>query len=149
MTWRTDPTVPCRDLNELEPVTRAAVKAYCAAAKRKGYNLLVYETVRTAARQRYLFQQGRTRPGAIVTYTLDSCHLYLMAIDLVPLNKNGSANWAGYKALHRDVPPKQYGLEILNFEKPHMQRVGANGANQKTTAGVFAKKLGLKIAYPG
>jgi len=44
----------------------------------------VLEGVRTAQRQRELYQQGRTTPGNIVTWTLKSKHIDGVAVDLIP-----------------------------------------------------------------
>jgi peptidoglycan LD-endopeptidase CwlK len=148
MTWRTDPRMACKDLNELDAPMLKAVKNFLAAATKKGFRVLVYETVRTDQRQEYLHGQGRTRPGAIITYTLDSVHRYRRAVDLVPLNPDGSANWNGYAALYKAVPPGQFGLELLSFEKPHLQWAGFNGKTQNVTAAVYAKAHGLHVAYP-
>lgn len=44
----------------------------------------VLEGKRTLARQQELFDQGRTKPGKIVTWTMKSKHLDGDAVDLVP-----------------------------------------------------------------
>lgn len=44
----------------------------------------VLEGVRTLARQRELYAQGRTAPGKIVTWTMNSKHIEGKAVDLVP-----------------------------------------------------------------
>jgi peptidoglycan LD-endopeptidase CwlK len=144
--WRTNPSIGCRDLQELEPVTRAAAIKYIADAKKIGYTLIVTDTVRTLARQMWLWASGRTRPGLIVTKTLDSVHLYRRAFDVVVL-KNGVARYDLLEELHKKLPPSKYGLELLPWEQPHMQIKGANGANQRTSAAVIAKQKGYKKAY--
>ena len=92
----------------------------------------------------------RTRKGAILTKTLDSCHLYREAVDVVVLTKSGTADWspAAYARLFHACPPKNYGLELLSWERPHLQRAGANGPGQNITAGVQAAKWHLRVAYP-
>lgn len=53
-------------------------------------DLMVLEGVRTPARQKELYAQGRTKPGAKVTWTLESNHFvnkktgFGHAVDLVP-----------------------------------------------------------------
>jgi peptidoglycan L-alanyl-D-glutamate endopeptidase CwlK len=44
----------------------------------------VEEGLRTLARQKRLYAQGRTRKGKIVTWTLQSKHIEGKAVDLVP-----------------------------------------------------------------
>jgi peptidoglycan L-alanyl-D-glutamate endopeptidase CwlK len=57
----------------------------------------VIEGVRSEARQRALYAQGRTTPGPIVTWTLRSRHFrqadgYGHAVDLVPY-RDGAIEW--------------------------------------------------------
>ena len=40
-----------------------------------------------------LYAQGRTTAGKVVTWTLDSKHIDGLAVDLAPLNKDGSIDW--------------------------------------------------------
>lgn len=44
----------------------------------------VTEGLRTLARQKELYAKGRTAPGPIVTWTMNSKHLQGRAVDLVP-----------------------------------------------------------------
>ena len=114
-----------RDLDTLHPDFRECLDKWLEAAAAHGYDILVYETFRTPDRQQWLYQAGRTRSpfGRYLTYTLDSCHRYGLAADIVPLN-NGQADWAGYDKLYRDVDPSLFGLETLDFERPHLQIKG-------------------------
>lgn len=45
-------------------------------------NIFITETYRSQERQKYLYAQGRTRPGQIVTWTLDSNHKSRLAWDI-------------------------------------------------------------------
>lgn len=47
-------------------------------------DFMVVEGVRTLARQRELYAQGRTKPGKVVTWTLKSKHIEGRAVDLLP-----------------------------------------------------------------
>jgi D-alanyl-D-alanine carboxypeptidase len=125
-----------RDQTHLHPEFKTKLQAWLAAAKKAGFNILVYETTRTLDRQKYLYGQGRSgvaygRGGSVVTYTLDSLHRYRCAVDLVPLGRNGAANWGGYGSLYVAVPPSKFGLEILNFERPHVQIKGGQATAHK------------------
>ena len=62
-----DITRACRDLNKLSPKGKQACELFLAECKKQGLNVLVTETYRSQARQSYLYEQGRTRPGRIVT----------------------------------------------------------------------------------
>ena len=45
-------------------------------------NIFITETYRSQERQKYLYAQGHTRPGQIVTWTLDSNHKSRLAWDI-------------------------------------------------------------------
>jgi hypothetical protein len=76
------------DPNLLEPVTRRAVALIIAEAKAGGIALLAFETFRSQARQRQLFNQGATQLANV------GVHNYGLACDLVKLVK-GETSWAG------------------------------------------------------
>lgn len=48
------------------------------------FDVIVVEGVRTIQRQRDLYEQGRTKPGKIVTWTMNSKHIDGLAVDLAP-----------------------------------------------------------------
>ena len=122
-----------RNLNHLHPTFRKPFEAWLAHARESGFKILVYETFRSPERQKYLYALGRTIPpfGRVVTYTLDSCHRYGIAADLVPLDAKGNALWNGYDKLYRACPPSAYGLELLSFERPHVQLAGGQARAAK------------------
>ena len=62
-----DVTRACRDLNKLSAKGKIACELFLEKCKAAGLNVLVTETYRSQARQTYLYEQGRTRPGQIVT----------------------------------------------------------------------------------
>jgi peptidoglycan L-alanyl-D-glutamate endopeptidase CwlK len=51
-------------------------------ARLDGAPVVVVETFRTQARQRALYEQGRSKPGAVVTWTLNSLHTQRRALDV-------------------------------------------------------------------
>lgn len=56
-----------RDISLLRPDVRANVEALIAECKKHGLKILITNTVRDNEYQAYLYAQGRTRPGGIVT----------------------------------------------------------------------------------
>lgn len=48
------------------------------------FDVIVVEGVRTIQRQRDLYAQGRTKPGKVVTWTMNSKHIEGLAVDLAP-----------------------------------------------------------------
>lgn len=76
----------CRDINKLNPKAKLAAEYLLEACEAAGLKVIVTETLRTTERQQYLYAQGRTRPGKIVTQ-LDgvkkkSIHQYGDAFDV-------------------------------------------------------------------
>ncbi|WP_107841225.1 M15 family metallopeptidase [Metasolibacillus meyeri] len=76
-------TTTCRDLTELLPVAQTACRLLFQECYKAGiHNIFITETYRSQERQNYLYAQGRTRPGAIVTWTLNSNHKSRLAWDI-------------------------------------------------------------------
>lgn len=76
------------DLNELHPLVKQQAEMLLELCKQNGLNAKIIETYRTQERQDYLYAQGRTRPGQIVTWTRSSNHTSKKAFDLIQ-NKVG------------------------------------------------------------
>ena len=84
----TDVTKQVRDIGELSPVAEKACRLFMDECKKADLPIFITETYRSQARQNYLYQQGRTRPGDKVTWTLSSNHTGRMAWDIA-VNKKG------------------------------------------------------------
>lgn len=134
----------CRDINELHPVLKDLALKLVERCKQEGLNIKIGETYRSVERQEYLYAQGRTRPGNIVTYargtSMSSYHQWRLAFDvfqnirgdeynLTVLKKVGKIGkelgleWGGDWTSFRDYPHFQYtfGLSISdlrNGKKP-------------------------------
>ena len=132
----TDPTTPNRDLDTLRPDFREKLEAFLQAvqAAMPGYDVAVHEAVRSPERQAHLYASGRTRPGPILTNTLDSNHLHGLAADW-HLSRNGRATWDAslYQRAYELVPPEKFGLETLApFEWVHVQLADADNRRDET-----------------
>ena len=90
--------ITSRKLEDLHPAVRAKAEAHIAACKAAGIDLLVYCTYRDNEAQDALYEQGRTKAGAIVTKARggQSLHNHRCAYDAVPL-VNGKAAWKDEK----------------------------------------------------
>lgn len=77
-----DITRACRDIKELSPLAQEACNLFLEECRKQGLNILITETYRPQTRQDYLYQQGRTRPGKVVTWTHDSRHTSRRAWDI-------------------------------------------------------------------
>ncbi|MED4554689.1 M15 family metallopeptidase [Lysinibacillus capsici] len=136
----TSVTTTCRDLSELTAAAQTACRLLFQECFKAGIvDIFITETFRSQARQNYLYEQGRTRPGQKVTWTLKSNHTSRRAWDIAvapprnlydisTLSKVGAIakklgiEWGGYweagkyDAPHFEIPttwkmPKGYKLE--------------------------------------
>lgn len=126
----TNPTVRNTDLALLHPAIRAAVDKVLATLSAQKIPLFVFEAWRSPARQHYLYAQGRTTPGKIVTYqdAWGSYHQYGLAVDLA---FGGPGKWTWdepeqgmWDEMH-DIG-RANGLMPLDFETPHLQMAGTS-----------------------
>lgn len=72
----------CRDVKELLPAAQLACNMFLQECKRRGLPVLITETYRSQARQDYLYEQGRSRAGQVVTWTKNSRHTGRCAWDI-------------------------------------------------------------------
>lgn len=75
-------TIQNRNIGDLHKVAREACKLFLAECERAGVKIFITETHRSQARQNYLYASGRTRPGDVVTKTLNSNHKSGLAWDI-------------------------------------------------------------------
>lgn len=92
------PALSNKSIQRLAGVHPDLVRVAEAAALLLPFEILVVEGVRTENRQRELYAKGRTQPGKIVTWTMDSRHRtqncgYGCAVDLAPVAADGSIPW--------------------------------------------------------
>ncbi|WP_141905578.1 M15 family metallopeptidase [Lysinibacillus sp. Y5S-8] len=72
-----------RDLRELTVAAQTACRLLFQECCKAGIDFIfVTETYRSQARQNYLYEQGRTRPGQVVTWTRNSNHTSRRAWDI-------------------------------------------------------------------
>jgi len=118
-------TQTCRDLAELKSVAQTACRLLFQECFKAGIkNIFITETYRSPARQKYLYAQGRTRSGQIVTWTLNSNHSSRLAwdiacsspailYDVVTLNRVG--------AIARKLGITWGGDWPKNIDRPHFE----------------------------
>ena len=75
-------TMANRDIKSLQPIAQQAAQLFLDECKRRNIPIFVTEYHRSQARQNYLYEQGRTRPGNIVTWTKTSNHTAGYAWDI-------------------------------------------------------------------
>jgi peptidoglycan L-alanyl-D-glutamate endopeptidase CwlK len=119
-----------RDLTLLHPTLRNTVAELIHQLNLLEFPFRLFEGYRTPQRQAYLYSQGRTLPGKKVTQAQpwNSYHQYGMAADIVLFldgkwtwDQTGSLGdmWAQFHQLAHNA-----GLELLDFEQPHVQLAG-------------------------
>lgn len=77
-------TLSQRSLDKLQGVNPRLVSVVKRAIELTTQDFMVLEGLRTKERQAELYAQGRTAPGNIVTWTMQSRHIDGDAVDLVP-----------------------------------------------------------------
>lgn len=88
----------CRDIEKLNPLVKAKLLLLQDKCKAQNLKLGIGETYRSVERQDYLYAQGRTRPGAIVTHVrgsnMGSYHQWNLAFDVFQNVKGEAYNTA-------------------------------------------------------
>ena len=103
-----------RKIEDLIPQAKERVERFIALCHEQGIDLLVTSTFRDHESQGELYEQGRTKPGKVVTNAKpgESWHNYRCAVDVVPL-VNGKPNWDGSDPIWQTIGElgEQAGLE--------------------------------------
>lgn len=157
----TDVKIPCKDIDELSPVAQKACKLFLEECKNANLDIFVTETYRSQARQNYLYEQGRTRPGDEITWTKNSNHTGRLAWDIAvnkpkslydvsTLNKAGeiakklSITWGGtWEGKKLDRPHFEVSK---NWVEPNFNNTGVVKPNTSIKAEVISKDI---VPYPG
>jgi len=95
-------------------------KCYKAGIK----NIFITETYRPQERENYLYAQGRTRPGQIVTWTLDSNHKSRLAWDIAvgpPHSLYDVATLTRVGAIARKIGITWGGDWVGSIDRPHFE----------------------------
>ena len=110
-----DVTTPVRDTAALAPELQTRLDKVIARMRDEyGHDVQVVETARSQERQDFLYEQGRTRPGAVVTWTRDSAHTQGAAVDVMV---DGSwKNGEGFARLQQIA--REEGLRTLGARDP-------------------------------
>ncbi len=131
-----------RDMRLLSPWFAEKVVKALAKCHSMGYPIEVFEGFRTPDRQDWLYAQGRTRPGAVVTKARawESAHQLGVAVDIAS-RVAGKWSWDFPVDKVREIFVGE-GLESLApFENAHYQRLG--GMSVKAALAV-ARKSGVQ-----
>ena len=115
-----------RDINELTPLAQTACRLFMAKCREAGPDIFITETYRPQSRQNELWEQGRTKPGKIVTWTMHSRHTSRRAWDIACngciLYDIDTLNKAGAIAKSLGIT---WGGDWKDPDKPHFE-IGIN-----------------------
>ena len=129
-----NPGSPVKNLEAVSPELRGKVERVIERMKNEyGHDVQVVETARSQERQEWLFAQGRTRSGPVVTWTHDSAHTRGDAVDVII---DGSwDNAEGFGRLQRIA--REEGLRTLGMKDPgHLELAkGQDMSNGLTSRG--------------
>ena len=81
-----------RDIDSLLPIAQKAIRLFFQECHKAGIKIFVTETYRSQGRQNYLYEQGRSRAGNIVTWTKSSRHTSKLAWDIAASTLGGNTN---------------------------------------------------------
>jgi peptidoglycan L-alanyl-D-glutamate endopeptidase CwlK len=109
-----------RRIEVLSPTMQVKVNQWCARMDEADIDYLITCTKRTTEEQSALYAQGRTTPGKIVTWTMNSKHLTGEAFDFV-IMFSGKPDW---QMKHMDL----WNMAVkIGKELGLVQVIGKNG----------------------
>ncbi|MBO0586100.1 M15 family metallopeptidase [Sporosarcina sp. E16_8] len=136
-------TSTCRDLNELHPTAQTACRLFLQECEKAGVKVFITETHRPQARQNYLYEQGRSRPGQVVTWTKNSNHMTRLAWDIAvspPVALYDTATLIKAGAIARKLGITWGGDWVGTVDRPHFEVK----PNWKAPAGIVAHDVPIK-----
>lgn len=117
-----------RRLKLLDDTTRVLAEELLDTAARRGLPVMVFETYREQGRQNQLWEQGRSRPGPIVTSVRISAHTSRRAFDVVWVGPTWKEPWPGAWRELRAIGDELGLRPLIVFRNgakdwPHFERV--------------------------
>ena len=116
-----------RDLDLLTPETKALALEFLALAEQEGYAVFITEWWRSQERHDHLYEQWRTTPGSVVTWTKTSTHSKWTSFDIAFDPKVYGAAYPDDEQLWTDLWELWESLGLRrwwrrrNPDKPHFQ----------------------------
>ena len=110
-------------IEDLDYDTQLALREFMRICKERNIPIRVFETYRSQARQNWLFEQGRTRPGNVVTWTRNSFHTTRRAFDII----HNTLLWNAPESFWKEIAEigRSIGLNAGYYwrtqDKPHFQ----------------------------
>ena len=147
-----------KNLNDLHPYVKYLCEQLIAECKKQGLNPTVASTLRTMVEQASIYEQGRTKPGKIISYAKagNSYHNYGLAFDLSfphyadyadykkagAIGKKLGMRWGGDFKVFSDLPHFEWSgdlkiADLLKGKRPEDPR--------SMTVKEFQKAFGLEV----
>ncbi len=120
----TNVTQVCRDISELTPSAQTACRNFLNQCRQSGLKVRITETYRSQERQDYLYEQGRTRSGKIVTWTHRSRHTSRRAWDICKDVKGEEYTDSNFFAMCGEIAKKlgiTWGGTWKQADTPHFE----------------------------
>ncbi len=132
-----------RSLDVVAPFLANRARLALEECEDHGYDVEIFESFRSGARQDWLWEQGRMREGKIITHAKAgmSAHNWGLAIDLAFYSGrkwSWEGPWDKVQAIF-----KRFGFEFLKFEKSHAQILGGLTVRQAQEIGTSQGMLAL------
>lgn len=132
----TDVASPVKDLETVAPQLRGKVARVIERMKNEyGHDVSIVEASRSQERQDWLYEQGRTRSGPIVTWTRHSAHTRGDAVDV--MIDGAWDNAAGFARLQRIA--SEEGLRTLGMQDPGHLELATGSSPMNPSAAATAK----------
>ena len=113
--------IDSREIRDLRPDVAANVLIFIDLMKEKGFPVGISSTYRNDEQQAYLYAQGRTRPGSIITGSrVTTFHGARLAFDMYQNIKGKEWNDASFWKAGDEIL-EQMGFSRLKGEKCHAQ----------------------------
>ena len=136
-------TKPIDTLEGLDPEFRSKLDQLVKALEARGYKPWIYETIRTQARQDWLYASGRTRPGPIVTDVrepTDKGHGAGKAADIIdgrphPTRKGQRVGWGSWTGDPGDDEAAEMAADYFQAQGEEAERLGLVWGGRWTLSG--------------
>jgi len=135
--------IDSRDIKDLHPVVQELCKRFITECAKHGVKVIITSTYRDFEAQTALYEQGRSKPGKIVTNAKagESVHNYRLAFDFAPIvddkidwnnaklftecgkiAEKCGLEWGGSWKKFKDLPHCQYmqGLTLADLQTGKM-----------------------------
>ncbi len=142
--------VNSRDIKDLNPVLQRGATEFLKRCKDRGLEVLITQTLRDVEYQNYLYEQGRTTEGKIVTNARggESYHNFGLAFDICKNIKGQEYSDLSFFKKCGEVWTEMGGVWGGNFEgfvdNPHFEFTNGLSTSELSSGKVLAENVKMK-----